>query len=122
MRKFGLALAVLALMVCGTLAFAAALTGSWSGAILSNGESMPAYFVLKQDGAALTGTGGPDTTEQLPMQNGKVDGDKFSFDVPAGKGTFHFELTQEGDTLKGTFQLKSEQNQREGTISMKRVS
>jgi hypothetical protein len=116
MRRF-----LLASMLFVTLAIAANLTGNWSGEIQSEGDTHPLYLVLKQEGDTLTGSGGPNDSEQHPMQNGKIDGGKMSFDVPAGKGTFHFELATDGDVLKGTVQLKSEQEAHSGTVSLKRA-
>lgn len=60
--------------------FGADVTGKWAGAA-GAGKGAPQTFNLKQDGSALTGTveggrGGP-----LEISNGKVEGDKVSFEV-----------------------------------------
>ncbi len=114
---------LLALFVFATSALAADFNGNWSGDGLANGESHPLYFVIKQDGATLTGSGGPNATEQHPLQNGKVDGDKISFDVPLGeKGSLHFDLSADGDGLKGTVELRRTDDPVSGTVSLKRVT
>jgi hypothetical protein len=118
MRRF-----LLALFVFATSALAADFNGNWSGNGLAQGESHPLYFVLKQDGAMLTGTGGPSVSEQHPFQNGKVEGDKISFDVPIGeKGTLHFDLAADGNDIKGTVEVRREGETVSGTVSLKKES
>jgi hypothetical protein len=113
----------LALLAFATSALAADFTGNWSGEGVANGESHPLYFVLKQDGVTLTGTGGPNASEQHPFQNGKVDGDKIVFDVvPGDKGSIHFELKVDGDGLKGTVELRRDDGTQSGTVSLKKAS
>jgi len=64
-----------------TTAFAADVTGKWSGEVkLPNGNALPFVANLNQQGAAVTGTleginGAPD----VQIMNGKVDGDKVTF-------------------------------------------
>ena len=114
--------ALLASILFAMSVFGADFTGNWSGEGLSDGESHPLFFVMKQDGNTLTGSGGPNADEQHPMQNGKVDGEKVVFDVPAGKGVLHFELSADGEALKGTVQIRSDEGTRSGTVSLKRAS
>jgi len=80
-------------LLTATLALAAGVTGNWSGLITpETGEGpQPLYLVLHQSGDQLTGTGGPSAAEQHPMQNGRMQGDRLTFEVPAGTGTFVFE-------------------------------
>jgi len=115
---------LLALCVFATAALAADVTGNWTGEGVTNGESHSLYFVLKQDGNTLTGSGGPNASEQHPFQGGKVDGDKIIFDVltGAGKGTIHFELTAEDNTLKGTVELRRSDGNESGTVILKKTS
>lgn len=63
------------------VALAADVTGKWMSEAPANGKGGPQTFTLKQDGSTLTGTveagrGGP-----ANVSNGKVDGDKVSFEV-----------------------------------------
>jgi hypothetical protein len=68
----GLVLGSLAsLSVCVSAHGAADVTGTWSG--------IPFYMILKQDGAKLTGTGGPGKNEPVPVEDGRVDGDRLTF-------------------------------------------
>ena len=69
------------------------VTGKWSGSFMPNGEehTRPVFMILNQDGDKLTGSGGPNESEQHPMQNGKVDGDHLTFEVPTDNGSFSFD-------------------------------
>jgi hypothetical protein len=113
---------LLALILFATSALAADFTGTWSGEGVTNGESHPLYFVLKQDGTMLTGSGGPDASEQHNFKSTKVEVDKIILEVAIGeKGTLHFELKSEGDGLKGTVQVIRDEGNESGTVALKRV-
>lgn len=61
--------------------FGADVSGKWMSEAPANGKGGPQTFMLKDDGGTLTGTiqggrGGP-----VDIKNGKVDGDKVSFEV-----------------------------------------
>src|SRR5690348_11234100 len=93
MRRLLSILVVFKLSLC-----AADLTGKWTGTIeiKRNGEAKaePALVILKQEGAVLTGSGGPNEGEQHPMRNGKVDGNKVTFEIPLGEErVMQFNLT-----------------------------
>lgn len=92
----------LALLV---LAPAVDVTGVWSGA----------QFVItfKQEGAKLSGHGGPDAKEQYPFTGGTVEDDRLVFKV----GEFNFDLHVVGDEIKG--EMKS--GDRSQPVSVKRV-
>jgi hypothetical protein len=63
-------------------AFAADLTGVWVGQMQGpDGGGFQLKFDLKQDGTKLTGTVQGPQGDPIAISNGKVDGDKFSFDV-----------------------------------------
>src|SRR6185503_8889248 len=72
---------ILGLLLLATPAFAADVDGKWSGTMNTPGGDFPVGFVFKSDGAKLTGTMiGMDGME-LPITNGKIDGDKISYTV-----------------------------------------
>jgi hypothetical protein len=113
---------ILVLLTLTISAMAADFTGKWSGSFKTDDGEQPAYLILKQDGDSLTGSGGPNESEQHPINSGKVDGQKMVFDVATGKGTIHMELTAEGDTLKGKMEMKRDDGEtRSAIISVKRV-
>ncbi len=107
-----------------TMAWAAGVSGKWSGKFSPANENsdQPLFLVLTQDGDKLTGSGGPNESEQHPMQNGKVEGDRVTFEVPAGKGTFVFDLKMTGDEMKGDLQFKeADGGMRNAKVSLKRA-
>src|SRR5260370_35937559 len=95
MRRILMAFALFA-----TSAMAADFTGKWSGEGVTNGESHPLYFVLKQDGNTVTGSGGPSADEQNDFKTASIDGSKSVVEIAVvAKGTLHVELEPDGDGL-----------------------
>jgi hypothetical protein len=114
---------LLAILVFATSALAADFTGNWSGEGVTNGESHSLYFVLKQDGDTLTGSGGPDAAEQHPFKSAKLDGDKITLEIAVGnKGTLHFELQGDPVGLKGTVKLVRDDGNESGPVTLKKVA
>jgi hypothetical protein len=71
----------LVLLLASTLAFADSVDGKWTGSVDSPNGPVQLNFEFKTDGAALTGSStGPDG-HSVMLKNGKVDGDKLSFDI-----------------------------------------
>src|ERR1051325_5720583 len=117
-------LAVFTLSLC-----AADLTGKWSGTIeiKRGGESKAesAFVILKQEGMSLTGSGGPNETQQHAMQNGKVDGDKITFEIAlCEQRVMRFNLTAAGDQITGdiTGPKKDTGEPETARLSVKRVN
>ncbi len=75
-----------ALLFCFAVCFAmvADLTGKWTGTIKTpDGSELPVTYNFKADGNKLTGTAeSPQGT--VPIDDGKIDGDKFTFKVNVG--------------------------------------
>ena len=93
--------AVLAMTLFAGKAMAADVTGSWTTTMQTqDGNSTAITFNFKQDGATLTGTVAGPMGDPLPITNGKVDGDKFTFDVTFNGITIHHDCTVDGDTIK----------------------
>jgi hypothetical protein len=104
-----------------TSALAADFTGNWSGEGVASGQSHSLFFILKQDGNSVTGSGGPNAEEQHPFKSATLDGDKIILEVGIGKGTLHFELKPDGETLKGTVELRREDGTESGTVLLKKA-
>ena len=71
----------LVLLLASTVSLAASVDGNWTGSI--NTPSGPAQlsFLFKTDGSRLTGTStGPDGNSTM-LKNGKIEGDRISFDI-----------------------------------------
>ena len=107
--------------------FGADATGTWTGTIsipASGGQdarTVPAHLVLKQEGAIVTGTAGPDPETPHPIQNGKVEDGTLRFEAVAGEAVMKFVLKQEGDQITGQVSREKEGAPPEvTTISVKR--
>src|SRR5438552_7915825 len=82
------------------------VTGKWSGTLQMDGENdaKPAYSILNQDGNKLSGSVGPNESEQDSFEGGKVDGDKLTFNVPqgqSGEGSIHVEMQRSEERRVG---------------------
>ena len=89
-------------------AMAADLTGSWTGESKApDGSTFQLTFAFKQDGAALTGSVQGPMGDPMPITNGKVDGDKFTFDVSFNGITIHHDCTVNGDEIQMTTKTDS---------------
>ena len=85
-----------------TLMFAADVTGAWKGEVKGpDGNSFQLTFNFKQDGAKLTGAvTGPGG--DIPITDGKIDGDKISFAVSVNGVTIQHDGVISGDQIKLT--------------------
>ena len=97
------------LVLAAAPARAADVDGKWSGSLDTPMGAVQIGFNFKADGATLTGTTtGPDGAE-VPIKNGKIDGDKISFVVTVDFGGMMFDLNYTGvvaaDTAKLTIDI-----------------
>jgi hypothetical protein len=98
-------LSVTTILLVGALAaFAADATGKWTYEQAGRGGGAPTSrtITLKADGAKLTGSvpgfgrGGGDPPPPTEISNGKVDGDKISFQTKMTFGDNEFVIKYEG--------------------------
>ena len=92
------------LLLMATAALAADVTGTWKGDVSTpDGNSFSLTYTFKQDGTKLTGTVLSPQGDLLPLDNGKVDGDKIAFsvkvDMNGSATTFSSEGTIKGDEI-----------------------
>jgi len=77
----------IALVICAfvfVIAIAADLNGKWVGVIaIPGGNNLDVSYTFKVDGNKLTGTA-TSPNGDVSIDNGKIDGDKFSFSVNVG--------------------------------------
>ena len=120
MKKIALTILVLALAMT---AMAADASGDWSGSFTPEGmETSPAYLKLKQSGAALTGSAGPDASQQWPITNGKVDGNTLTGTTSSPEGvSYKFTLTMDGDHITGNVDVSAGGQSMKATLDLKRV-
>ena len=99
------------------------LTGKWSGAFRADGadHDVPQFLILKQEGNRLTGSAGPDQSEQYPIENGKVDGERVRFEVTTGEWKFTYDLKTIDGKLAGNLELKSLNDRRTAKVSLNRA-
>src|ERR1700723_1470808 len=101
MRKLICVCAALAMTLSAATAMAADLTGTWTGEVKApDGSSFPLTFTFKQDGTTLTGSVLVPQGDPIPISNGKVDGNKFTFDDSFNGIVIHHDCTVDGDTIK----------------------
>ena len=95
----------IAIVFSSALLLAADLSGQWAGktklSIDGQVQEDTMHLSLKQSGDRVTGTAGPTPDQQASIRNGKVDGNHVTFETPVPGGVFQFDLTLEGDHLKG---------------------
>ena len=104
-------------------AMAQDFSGKWSGEFKVNGgdHSVPQLFIFRQNGNTLAGSGGPNTGEQYPIENGKVDGNRLMFEITTGEWKFMYDLKATGEGITGTLELKSVNDRRTATVSLNKV-
>ena len=89
----------LAAIAFAGLLLAADVSGTWTGTMSFGDSQIPLTYSFKQDGAKLTGTvTGP--SGDLPLAEGKVEGDKISFSVTADMNGSPAKFVSQG-TVKG---------------------
>ena len=111
------AILVVMLLIVNT---ATNVTGRWSGHFRVEGgdHDVPQLFILKQVGNKISGSSGPDETEQYPLENGMVDGDRVQFEVTTGEWKFTYDLKVEGTKISGNLELKSVNDRRTAQVSL----
>ena len=100
------------LLLSSTLIWAADVTGTWSGPIemTRDGEtrSSNALLILKQDGAKITGTIGPNADDRTEVAKGTIDGSDVTLEAMVAdqelKVTIRLKVV--GDKLAGEFKVK----------------
>ena len=115
---------ILVLLVSALALSAAEVTGKWSGTweTSPDGGPGPHYMVLRQDGTAVTGTAGPDAGQQMAIRNGKVDGNRLTFDIGvAGGPSLKFEFKVDGDKMDGQAVLDMGGKQQTLKLAAKRI-
>jgi len=99
MQRRTLLICAILLVVTGMAAWAADVTGVWTGTISGGDGDYALTYTFKQDGQKLTGTvTGP--TDPIEIQGGKVEGDKISFWLQVDMGGSVVKFTATG-TIKG---------------------
>jgi len=100
---------VLMLLCCLGLvaapAHAADVDGTWAGTMSTPNGDFPIAFMFLAKGEALTGHMVGMDGEQIPIENGKVDGDKISYTVTVDFGGMPLEMSYTGVVAMKQIQL-----------------
>ena len=96
---------LIGLVLMAASAFAADIDGKWAGSLDTPNGAVNLYFTFKADAAALTGTmTGPDGAE-IKIADGKVNGNKVSFNVTVDFGGMPLMLAYTGEVAGANLKL-----------------
>jgi hypothetical protein len=106
MRSGAFTFAAALLLLTLSDAVAADLTGKWSGTLESIGNSRGTFtqahqMTLKQEGAVIKGTAGPRPDAQWEIENGKLEGNRLTFNSVSGQLKLAYALDVQGDSMAG---------------------
>lgn len=90
-----------AVLLTAVVALAGDFSGRWQGKLMVNGEEMPGYLVLEQNGQQLSGTAGPDAQHLVKLNKGFVEGDQATVEVSPGPAVLKFTLRLKDKQLAG---------------------
>jgi len=103
-----LALVVTLCVVAFVPLYAADVDGKWTGSLDTPMGALPMEFNFKADGSMLSGSMlGPDGG-QIPIKNGKIDGNKISFNVSIDFGGMSLDFVYTGTVSPDTLQMSSD--------------
>lgn len=101
------------LLLLTSLATTTGLSGVWTGGFRGGDSEIPQLFTFHQQGSSLTGTGGPDSTEQFSIVNGTITGNTVKFEIDNGQRRFFYVLSDAHNKLRGHLTIRS----RESTLT-----
>lgn len=97
MKYYSLLFAMV-MLVCAGTCFASDLDGKWTGKMQGPNGDSDITFTFKVSGDTLSGSvGGP--MGDMPISNGKVKENTFTFDVSMGEMVISHLCTLDGDTI-----------------------
>jgi hypothetical protein len=102
------------------------VTGKWSGGFNAtgpNGEAKveTALLELKQNGTEITGTVGPDEDKRLPIQKGKIEGDKITLEADNEGHLMKFDLVFADGRITGEAQISKDGETRKARLNLSRA-
>jgi hypothetical protein len=122
---------MLLMLLTGPLASASDITGDWSGSAelkSPDGQAMvlDVHATFKQANGAVTGTIGKEEDDQYPIDNGKIEDNKITFEFTAPEGTeprlYTVRLTVVNETqLQGEFEFKAGDDKVTGKLTLTRA-
>lgn len=117
-------LIVLLVSVFALAALAADVSGAWTGIFRTReGGAFETNLVLKADGNNLTGTFQQGNSDEMQIENGKINGDQISFTLTRGTGDNAHQISYTGkvagNTMKLTMQVAGATRTQEITLTRK---
>jgi opacity protein-like surface antigen len=109
-------MAVLALLALALTASAADVAGTWKASMETPNGSMENTFVFKVDGSKLTGTASNQFMGDLPIADGKVEGDDLTFSVNANFNGNETKLNYKGKVAGNEMKITVEVPGRDRTF------
>ena len=101
------------------------VSGKWSGTFSvtgSDGNSEPAFLLLKQEGTTVTGSAGPNESQQHPIKKGSVAGNKLTLEIePRENQSIKLEPVVDGDQMKGEINMARDGETRSGKLEVARA-
>jgi hypothetical protein len=93
------------LLLIASIALAADVDGKWTGSVAGmDGNPMAISYTFKADGAKLTGSTNGMDGKEVPIKDGKIDGNNISYSVSFDMGgqemKMDFKGVLSGDTIK----------------------
>jgi hypothetical protein len=82
------------------------ISGVWISRTTSIDAGLPKWFVFKQNGTGLTGTAGPDSTEQYQIVHASTTSDLVAFESNHGRRRFLYNLKVEDGELRGVVSIR----------------
>ena len=86
-------------LIFSSPAFAADVDGKWTGTMSTPGGDFPITRNFRADGASLTGRMSGQDKNQIPIKDGKIDGNNISFSVAIDMGGIQMNLDHKGVSL-----------------------
>jgi hypothetical protein len=102
------------------------VTGKWSGSFTMTGpdgetKDGTALLILKQTGADITGTVGPNEDERFTIQKGKIEGDKITLEADHGGHTMKIDLVLAADRITGEAHMEADGQTLKAKIDVSRA-
>ena len=110
MKSAKLAAAVMALGVflVASPVFAADIDGKWTGTVNTPMGEAPVAFEFKADGTTLTGTALGLDGSQVPIKNGRIEGNVITYVVTFDFGGMTFDFSYKGVVAPNEIKLTAE--------------
>lgn len=123
LRLFARVFAV-TLLLGAVAAFAADVTGKWTGEVSGHGQSFPIAFTFKADGTSLTGKMSGPMERDFDISEGKINGDEIAFtvhlEISDNPITLHYTGKVSGDEIK--LSLKTDDGNFDQDFTVRRTS